>query len=246
MTIFPAVDIQDGKAVRLRQGRKDDVDIFADDPLQMAQEWQNQGAKWLHIVDLDGAFSGKSVNLPLVSRMARELAIPFQVGGGIRSVETAARYLEAGASRLIIGTAALEDRNVYEQMCGAFPGRIGVSLDACAGRLKSRGWVRDTGLAVEELLPWLGEAGTAFIVYTDIERDGMRSGVNMAALESLLDKAPCPVLVAGGVSDMRDVKALAALKAKNLEGFVSGRALYERSLNLPETLEYLKSHSTRA
>lgn len=241
MNIFPAVDIQDGKAVRLRQGRKDDYDIFGEDPVQVALQWQNQGANWLHVVDLDGAFSGLSVNLPLIARMANELEIPFQVGGGIRNLETAAKYLEAGASRLIIGTTALEDRDSYAEMCKAFPGKIGVSLDAENGRLKSRGWVRDAGIEVSELLPWLAETGTAFIIYTDIERDGMRSGLNICALSDLLAKTRCPVLAAGGVASMEDVMALTVLQAPNLEGFISGRALYEKTLNLPQVISFLKN-----
>lgn len=243
MNIFPAVDIQDGKAVRLRQGRKDDYDVFGDDPVQIALQWQNQGASWLHIVDLDGAFSGKSVNLPLISAMAQELRIPFQVGGGIRDIATAGKYLAAGASRLIIGTAALEEKGVFAEMCKTFPGKIGVSLDAANGRLKSRGWVRDAGIHVAELLPWLAEAGAAFIIYTDIERDGMKTGLNFQALADLLAMAPCPVLAAGGVANMDDVKALAALRNPRLEGFISGRALYEKSLNLPEVLAFLKNQS---
>ena len=242
MIIFPAVDIQAGRAVRLRQGRKDDYDVFAEDPVAMALQWQEQGARWLHIVDLDGAFDGRTINLPLVRRMAKNLKIPFQVGGGIRTVESARHYMDAGAQRLIIGTAALEDRDSFAKICATFPGKIGVSLDARNGVLKSRGWLRDTGLQIREILPWLAENGVAFIIYTDIERDGMKAGVNIPALLDLLHNSPCPVIAAGGIADMNDVRKLANLAEPGLEGFISGRALYEKSLNLPETLAFLKNY----
>ena len=239
MIIFPAVDIQDGKAVRLRQGKKEDYDVFSDDPVATAQEWQRQGATWLHIVDLDGAFGGKTVNLPLISRIADNLKIPFQVGGGIRSLEDAKRYLDAGAQRIIIGTAALENPDIFAEICDAFPGKIAISLDAQNGQLKSRGWLRDTGVNIGSLLPWLAKTGVSRIIYTDIERDGMKTGVNIPGLVRLLKHAPCPVIVAGGVASIEDVKNLADLHEAGLDGFISGRALYEKTLNLPETISFL-------
>ena len=241
MIIFPAVDIQAGKAVRLRQGRKEDSDIFSENPIDVALQWQEQGAEWLHIVDLDGAFEGNTTNLPLISRMAKNLKIPFQIGGGIRSLEAAQKYIDAGAERLIIGTAALEDQTTFVEICKTFPGKIAVSLDAQNGYLKSQGWVHNTGLKISQILPWLAQMGVTNIIYTDIERDGMRAGVNIPALKSLLHITPCPVIVAGGIASMDDVKTLVNLQEPNLEGFISGRALYEKSLDLPTTIVFLKN-----
>lgn len=185
MIIFPAVDIQNGKAVRLRRGRADDSTVFAEDPAEAARSWQERGARWLHVVDLDGAFDGAAKSRAVVARICAALTIPVQLGGGIRDLETARAYLDAGVTRCIIGTLALEKPETFAALCRAFPGRVGVSLDAEGGRLKSRGWVADTGLSVDDVLPRLQDDGAAFIIYTDIDRDGMQSGVNLPALEHL-------------------------------------------------------------
>ncbi|MBD5553314.1 MAG: 1-(5-phosphoribosyl)-5-[(5-phosphoribosylamino)methylideneamino]imidazole-4-carboxamide isomerase [Desulfovibrio sp.] len=240
MTIFPAVDIQGGKAVRLERGRKEQATVFADDPLDLARRWQEQGAQWLHIVDLDGAFAGDSSNLNAIAAIASTTGLPCQVGGGIRTVAAARRYLESGATRLIIGTAALEDPDSFAAMCAAFPGRIGISLDAEKGRLKSRGWVRDADRTVADVLPGVSQAGAAFVIYTDIERDGMKTGPNLAALAWLLEHTGLPVIAAGGISSLADVKAVAALaRLGNLEGVISGRAISDGSLSLADALAWL-------
>lgn len=235
MILFPAVDIQGGKAVRLRQGRAEDSTVFADDPVQAALGWQARGARWLHAVDLDGAFDGAPRNREVVRRICAALTIPVQLGGGIRDMATAQAYFEAGVARIIIGTLALEQPDVFAGLCRAFPGRVGVSLDAVGGRLKSRGWVEDTGLSAEAALPRLVDAGTAFVIYTDIARDGMRSGVNVPALTRLATLSPVPVIAAGGVATLDDVRRLYPLtRSTRLVGAVSGRALYEGTLNLEE------------
>ena len=239
MIVFPAVDIKGGKAVRLRRGRADDADVFADDPAEAARHWERQGAKWLHVVDLDGAFDGHAVSAAIVGRICEGAGIPVQLGGGIRDAEVARAYLDAGVTRLIIGTMALEVPETFAELCRAFPGRIGVSLDAADGRLKSRGWLADTGLTVAEVLPRLEDAGTAFIIYTDIERDGMHSGVNVEALTRLVRAAHVPVIAAGGVSTLEDVKRLYPLSREGLEGVISGRALYEGTLDLASALAWL-------
>jgi phosphoribosylformimino-5-aminoimidazole carboxamide ribotide isomerase len=233
MILYPAVDIQGGKAVRLRQGRADAVTVFADDPVEAALLWAERGARWLHVVDLDGAFGGTAESRDIVRNICRRAAVPVQLGGGIRDAETAKAYLDAGVARLIVGTMALEEPGAFAALCRAFPGKIGVSLDAAAGRLKSRGWVADTGLTVEDVLPRLTDDGAAFIVYTDIERDGMQSGVNLRALEHLAQLSGIPVIAAGGVSSLADVRKLYPLTLNTrLIGAVSGRALYEGTLDL--------------
>ena len=235
MILFPAVDIQDGKAVRLKQGRAHESTVFAEDPTDAAKAWQARGAQWLHVVDLDGAFDGAAKSREIVRRICTELTIPVQLGGGIRDMETARAYLDAGVTRLIIGTLALEQPDLFAEMCRTFPGRVGVSLDAEGGKLKTRGWVADTGLTVDGALPRLLQDGAAFIIYTDIERDGMQCGVNVAALEHISRLSTVPVIAAGGVATLADVQKLYPLtRTTSLVGAVSGRALYEGTLSIEE------------
>lgn len=244
MIIFPAVDIQDGKAVRLRQGRADDSTVFSPDPVAAARHWQEQGARWLHVVDLDGAFDGLPRSRDIVRAICSALDIPVQLGGGIRSEQIAQAYLDAGVERLIIGTLALEQPEAFAALCRRFPGRIGVSLDAEAGRLKTKGWVADAGLSVDDVLPRLVGDGAAFIIYTDIERDGMQTGVNLPALTHLAEASSVPVIAAGGVATLADVQALYPLsRTARLEGAISGRALYEGTLDLKEANAWLDAQS---
>lgn len=241
MIIFPAVDIRQGKAVRLRQGRKDEATVFGERPLDVSLAWQAQGAEFLHLVDLDAAF-GEKPNFELIGEIAATLQIPVQVGGGIRDRKTASSYLEAGVNRLIAGTMALENREEFTALCRQFPGRIGVSLDALNGRLKSRGWEKDSGQRIIDLVPELEQRGAAFIIYTDIERDGMQSGVNLEAVKQILELAQIPVIIAGGVACLDDIRALSELDDRGrLEGVISGRALYEKTLDLAEAIRWLKS-----
>ena len=240
MIIFPAIDLKEGRCVRLRRGRADDETIFSQDPVATAIEWQNQGGKYLHVVDLDGAFSGMPTNFELVKSICEALTIPVQLGGGIRDIATAKAYLDAGVTRLIIGTIALEEPALFRELCETFPNRIGVSLDAEGGKLKTKGWVADSGLTIDEVLPDLEKAGAAFIIYTDIDRDGMQSGVNLPALTRLASMSTIPVIAAGGVATIEDVKALYPLsKNANLEGAISGRAIYENTLNLREATDWI-------
>jgi phosphoribosylformimino-5-aminoimidazole carboxamide ribotide isomerase len=238
--LFPAVDIKDGRCVRLAQGRADAVTVFGEDPAEMALTWVRQGAEWLHVIDLDGAFSGVPRNFDLVARICAEAKIPVQLGGGIRDLATAKAYVEAGVSRLIIGTIALEQPELFAELCAALPGKVGVSLDAVDGKLKSRGWVADAGLTVADVLPRIEAAGASFLVYTDIARDGMQSGVNLPALTALCEASTLPVIAAGGVTNMDDLRNLAPLCAKGLQGAISGRAIYAGTLNFEEGLAFTK------
>ncbi|MDR1856114.1 MAG: 1-(5-phosphoribosyl)-5-[(5-phosphoribosylamino)methylideneamino]imidazole-4-carboxamide isomerase [Desulfovibrio sp.] len=240
MILFPAVDIKDGKAVRLRQGKAGDVTVFADDPVDAALDWQSRGAKWLHVVDLDGAFEGVPRSRPIVERLCARVGIPVQLGGGIRDLPTARSYLDAGVERVIVGTMALEDPDGFAALCAALPGRVGVSLDAEGGRLKSRGWVAATEATVRDVLPGLVEAGAAFAVYTDIARDGMQKGVNVEALKEVATLSTVPVIAAGGVTTLEDVQRLHPLTlTTRLVGAISGRALYEGTLDLGEALAWI-------
>ncbi|MBG0775610.1 MAG: 1-(5-phosphoribosyl)-5-[(5-phosphoribosylamino)methylideneamino]imidazole-4-carboxamide isomerase [Desulfovibrionaceae bacterium] len=245
MIIFPAVDIKDGKCVRLKQGLADQVTVFSDDPVEMARKWADTGAQWLHVIDLDGAFSGQPRNAALIREICSALSIPVQLGGGVRNADIAAAYLDAGVERLIIGTLALEDPTAFAELCAAFPGRIGVSLDAVDGALKTKGWVEDAGQSVLDVAPRLAAQGAAFIIYTDIARDGMQSGVNLDALRRLCRATSLPVIAAGGVATLDDVKALYPLWAETqdqdggLQGAITGRAIYAGTLDLVQALEWI-------
>ncbi len=246
MIIFPAVDIQNGKAVRLRQGRADDSTVFENDPVKAALSWQEAGAEWLHVIDLDGAFEGIPVSAPVIRAICDALHIPVQLGGGIRDMTIAKSYLEAGVQRLIIGTMALDEPRTFRDLCGLYPGRIGVSLDAQDGVLKTKGWVASSHLTLDDVVPRLHEDGAAFIIYTDISRDGMQGGVNVAAMERLCAMSCIPVIAAGGVTTLEDVQALYPLSVNKvhggtLQGIISGRALYEKTLRLEEALAWIRA-----
>lgn len=241
MIVFPAIDIQGGQAVRLKRGEKAQSTVFGRDPVAMARHWQEEGATWLHVVDLDGAFDGHCANAAIVAQIVREVGIPAQVGGGIRSLAAAKAYLDAGAARLVIGTIALEKPEIFAELCKTFPGKIGVSLDGDNGILKSRGWVKNTGQRIAAIVPALEKAGAAFLIYTDINRDGMQCGINFPALQELLQLTALPVIAAGGVHNLGDIKAIKNLAAySNLQGVITGRALYEGTLNLREALQMLE------
>lgn len=244
MILFPAVDVKDGKCVRLKQGLADQVTVFHDDPVAMGRKWQDLGAEWLHVVDLDGAFEGGPKNRDLIARMTAELSIPVQLGGGVRDAAIAQAYLDAGVARLIIGTMALAEPEAFGALCAAFPGKIGVSLDAVDGRLKTKGWVEDSGQTLEEVLPRLEAQGAAFLIYTDISRDGMQTGVNVAGLERLVTLTRIPVIAAGGVATLDDVKALYPLSKKGLEGAISGRAIYAGTLDFAEAAKWVAEQRT--
>ena len=239
MNLFPAVDIKDGKCVRLTQGKENEVTVFSSDPVAMAEKWAGLGCSRLHVIDLDGAFKGRPVNVDLVRSICSAISIPVQLGGGIRDIETAAAYFEAGVSRLIIGTMALENPELFEELCRAYPGRVGVSLDARDGSLKTKGLVEDAGKTVDDVVPGVEKAGAAFFIYTDISRDGMQSGVNVPALKHLLDLASVPVLIAGGISTMDDLREVGPLASQGLEGVITGKAIYAGSLDVAEAVAWL-------
>ncbi len=241
MILFPAVDIKSGQCVRLKQGLENEVTVFSSDPVSMALRWEELGARWLHLVDLDGAFSGKPVNQGLIKDICRQVNIPVQLGGGIRDIHCAAAYIDAGVQRIIIGTMAIEDKSMFADLCMEYPGRVGVSLDARNGRLKSRGWVADTGLMMEDVVPLLESCGSSFFVYTDISRDGMQSGINLSALEKMLSLTSQPVIAAGGVSVLEDIQQIYPLSKRGLEGAITGRAIYAGSLDFQAAVHWIEN-----
>lgn len=237
MHIIPAVDIKNGKAVRLFQGRADRETIYADSPVDAAKRWRDEGATFLHVVDLDGAFDGESRNEPFIRQIAAELAIPVQVGGGVRDLGKARRLIEAGVSRVVVGTRALEDRDFLLELTAAFPGRVVVGVDARDGFVAVKGWTETSRTAARDFLAGLAGAGAAGVVYTDISRDGALQGVNLPAMREATEVCPVPVIASGGVTSADDIRALRELP---LFGIITGKALYDGRLTLAEAQAALR------
>jgi phosphoribosylformimino-5-aminoimidazole carboxamide ribotide isomerase len=235
MLLIPAIDLKDGKCVRLRQGRMEDETVFADDPLEMAQKWVDAGARRLHLVDLNGAFAGKPVNAAAIHRIAEAFPdLPIQVGGGIRDEDTVQAYLDAGVRYVIIGTKAVSAPHFVNDLCLEFPGHIIVGLDAKDGKVAIDGWSKLSHHSVIDLAQRFEDDGVEAIVYTDIGRDGMMKGVNLDATVELANAISIPVIASGGVSTLDDVKAIKAKEDTGIMGAIIGRALYEGSVDLAQ------------
>ncbi len=237
MLIIPAVDIRGGKCVRLRQGRLDAETVFSDDPVAMGLKWQEAGARWLHVVDLDGAFSARPQNLEVIRRLRRALAIPMELGGGIRTLDTLAAYVDLGIDRLILGTVALKDPELAARACAEYPGRIAFGLDARDGLLAVEGWTETSRRTALEVARSLAPLRPAALIYTDISRDGVKRGVNLEATRTLAEAIDLPVIASGGVSSLDDIKALLPLEPLGVVGVIVGRALYDGNLDLAEALK---------
>lgn len=235
MLIIPAIDLKDGKCVRLKQGRMEDATTYGDDPVAMAERWVEAGARRLHLVDLNGAFEGRPVNADAVNAIAARFPdLPIQIGGGIRSRETIQSYLDAGVSWVIIGTQAVRDPAFVRDMCREFPGHIIVGLDARDGYVATDGWAEVSTMRAVDLARHFADDGVSAIVYTDISRDGMMNGVNIEATVELASHGGVPVIASGGVTDLEDVQQLADVAAAGIEGAITGRAIYEGRLDLGE------------
>lgn len=244
MLIIPAIDLKDGKCVRLRQGRMDDSTVFSDDPVDMAGRWMDQGARRLHLVDLNGAFDGEPVHKEIVTAIAKRFPnLPIQIGGGIRSLETIEAYLNAGVEYVIIGTKAVKEPEFVTEACEAFPGHIIVGLDAKDGKVATDGWADVSSVEATDLAKQFDEQGVSAIVYTDIARDGMMQGVNVEATVRLAQASSIPVIASGGVTNMEDIKALAAQADQGICGAITGRAIYEGTLDVREAQSYSDLHS---
>jgi len=238
MLIIPAIDLKDGKCVRLRQGRMEESTVFSDDPVAMAAHWVEQGARRLHIVDLNGAFQGHPVNGEIIEAIAaNHPELPIQLGGGIRTAEIIQAYLSAGVSYVIIGTKAVEQPEFVGEMCKRFPGHIIVGLDGLHGMAATRGWSEVSEISVKSLALLFEADGIEAIVYTDIGKDGMMGGINLRATRDLANTISIPVIAAGGITDIKDVHAMLEVERKMDDGIfaaITGRALYEGSLDLQE------------
>jgi phosphoribosylformimino-5-aminoimidazole carboxamide ribotide isomerase len=235
MLIIPAIDLKDGKCVRLKQGRMEDDTVFSDDPVGMASHWVEQGARRLHLVDLNGAFAGTPIHGEVVRAIAQKYpTLPIQIGGGIRSLETIEAYVKAGVSFAIIGTKAVKEPQFVLDACKAFPGKIIVGIDAKDGLVATDGWAEVSTVKAVDLARKFRDAGVSAIVYTDISRDGMMQGVNVEATAQLAREAGIPVIASGGVTNINDIKLLKAVARSGISGAITGRAIYEGTLNLAE------------
>jgi len=238
LTLFPAIDLKDGACVRLKRGDMDEATIYGDDPGAQALAWETKGFAWIHVVDLIGAFAGKPVNKAAVHGILNAVSVPVQLGGGIRDLATIEAWLSAGVTRIILGSAAAKNPALVREAAAKFPGQIAVGIDAHAGMVATEGWAETSTLTATALALRLQDAGIAAIVYTDIARDGMLTGLNLDETTSLAARVSVPVIASGGAAGINDIKALkqAASVTPNLAGAIIGRALYDGRLDAAEAL----------
>ena len=239
MIVIPAIDIKNGKCVRLLQGRMDAETVFSDDPAAMGARWESEGAQLIHVVDLDGAVGKRPVNLETIRGIIDRVSVPIQVGGGIRDIETIRMYMAQGVSRVVIGTEAIKNPDLVKHACREFPNRIVVGIDAKGGKVAIEGWTQTTGVSAVDLARQFEDCGVAAINFTDIERDGMRSGPNLKETEKLAAAISIPVVASGGVSCLQDIINLIPLEPAGVVGVITGRALYDGSLDLKAAIEVL-------
>lgn len=237
MIIYPAIDIKDGKCVRLLQGKAEKVTVYDENPVRMALRWQKHGANIIHVVDLDGAFHGMPKNIEVVRDIVQTLDIPVQFGGGVRGIEAIQRLIELGVGQVVLGTIAITEPKVFHRALEMFGERIVVGLDGRQGKVAVEGWTKDTDMDVIEAGNNLAELGVARIIYTDIDRDGMRVGPNIEATRSLASQVGIPVTASGGVATLADIKALKTLENDGVEGVIVGKALYEKAFTLEQAIK---------
>ena len=240
MILFPAIDIRNGRCVRLTEGKFECETVFAEDPAEMAVRWADAGAEYLHVVDLDGALAGQSSNTEVIKRILAKVKIPVQVGGGIRTLANIENMLALGVTRVILGSVAVRDPELVREACQKFPGQVVVGIDAKNGEVAVEGWGIGGGIGAIELAKKMAAVGVEHIIFTDISRDGMLSGVNVEATSELAKASGVKVIASGGVSSLADIKALQVHEADGIEGCIIGKAIYTGALDLKEALAALK------
>lgn len=236
MIVIPAIDLKEGRCVRLEQGLMEKDTVYSDDPAAMARHWQDEGGELLHLVDLDGAFAGVPINRAAISAIVAAVDIPTELGGGIRDLATIEAYLDLGVDRVILGTVAKENPALVGEACRRFPGRIVVGIDAKGGLVAVRGWAEVTTKRAEDLAREMEGLGVSAIIYTDIARDGMMQGPNLEATRALADAISIPVIASGGVSSLGDILRLLKIESSGVEGVITGKAIYTGALNLREAV----------
>lgn len=243
MILFPAIDLKDGKCVRLQKGDMDAVTVFNDNPADQAKQFEDQGFECLHVVDLNGAFAGESVNGGAVEAIIKSVNMPVQLGGGIRTIEHIQAWLDRGLARVILGTIAVRDPELVKEACKKFPGQIAVGIDARGGKVAVEGWAETSELDVIELAKKFEGAGVAAIIFTDIDRDGILTGINWDATLELAQAVSIPVVASGGLASMDDIEMMTRPEMQVLEGAISGRALYDGRIDVPLALQKIKDAS---
>ena len=243
MIVIPAVDLKDGRCVRLSQGRMDQETIYSENPVEMAKYWESKGAERLHVVDLNGAVMGRPFHRSLIEEIAKSLHIPIEVGGGIRDLETIESYLSLGVRWVIFGTVALRNRSLIEETCYRFPGRVILAIDAKRGRVAIQGWNEVVPLEAIDLVKQFEGMDLSAIIFTDIERDGMGTGLNSEVTKALARSTSIPVIASGGVSRIEDIERLMELENDGVIGVIVGRALYTGSLDLKEAIRVVKERT---
>ena len=241
MILFPAIDLKDGQCVRLKLGDMEQVTVFNDNPADQAIAFENAGFEWLHLVDLNGAFAGRPVNADAVEAILAAVDIPAQLGGGIRDMQTIGDWLERGIRRVILGTIAVRDPGLVKQACKAFPGQVAIGIDARGGRVAVEGWAETSELSAIDLARRFEDAGAAAIIYTDIDRDGVLKGLNIASTLELANAVSIPVIASGGLASMDDIRRLLEPDCAILEGAISGRALYDGRVDWEEALALIEA-----
>lgn len=241
MLIIPAIDLKEGKCVRLEQGRMDRATVYSGDPAAMARHWESQGAELLHVVDLNGAFAGVPKNLDAIKSIRAAVRMPLEVGGGIRDMATVASLVSIGIERIILGTVAVENPSFVQEACAAFPGKIIVGIDAKDGMVAIKGWAEVTAVKAVDLAGQMRDLGAIAVIYTDIKRDGMLSGPNIEATRALAESLSIPVIASGGVSSLQDIRNLLAIRRYGVQGVITGKAIYAGSLDLREAIALARS-----
>ena len=240
MILFPAIDLKDGQCVRLKLGEMASATVYNADPAAQAREFERQGFEWLHVVDLNGAFAGKSVNSAAVGAILKATRNPVQRGGGIRTIPQIEDWLDRGLARVILGTVAVREPELVREACRLFPGKVAVGIDARGGKVAVEGWAEASSLGAVELAKKFEGAGVAAIIYTDIDRDGVLTGINWEATIALADAVSIPVIASGGLASMADIRRMTMPDARKLEGAISGRALYDGRIDPAEALALLR------
>lgn len=237
MDVIPAIDLLEGRCVRLYQGDYAQSEIFNDNPADVARQWVDQGAKWLHVVDLDGAKTGQLTNLKSIEAIVQAVSVPIQVGGGLRDQDKVRQLLGMGVQRVILGTVAVEQPQLVKLLCNEFPNQVVVGIDARNGRVATRGWLETSDVLATHLAQQMSQLGAAAIIYTDIHRDGTLTGPNLEALRELAESIPIPIIASGGVSSITDLLSLLALEPLGVRGVIVGRALYTGDVSLKAALQ---------
>ncbi len=237
MIIIPAIDIKDGKCVRLFKGEEEKVTVFSDHPSEIAKEWEDAGAKWIHVVDLDGAFQGKPKNYNVIKSIVEAVSCPVQVGGGIRNIDTVREYIAMGVKRVILGTAAFSDQEFLKNACSEYPQEIAVGIDTKDGKIAVKGWTEVIDQSTEQVMQNMREAGVSVILNTNVDRDGTMEGINIEGAKEFIESSSIPVIASGGIATMEDLEKLASIEHLGLYGAILGKSIYTGSINLKEAIQ---------